>query len=146
MDKKYTVQKIKQLRYLNCGGVMSHQRALRVSLRADGVGTGIFGVFVLVGGHGLAGVIGVPGSWIVPIGVGMLGGAVLLLVFSGHPVLPRLAVAVNAVAGIAMVGLTVSGVLPLTGLGIAFMLAGAAWVATFAVLVLVLLRRAEGAR
>jgi hypothetical protein len=146
MDKKYTVQKIEQLIDLNCGGVMSHQRALRVSLRADGVGTGIFGVLVLAGGQRLADVIGVPGSWIVPIGASMLGGAVLLLIFSGHPALPRLAVAVNVVAGIAMVGLTVSGVLPLTGRGVAFMLAGAAWVATFAVLVLVLLRRAEGAR
>lgn len=45
-----------------------------------------------------------------------------------------------------MVGLTVSGVLPLTGLCVAFILAGAAWVAAFAVLVPALLRRAEVAR
>ncbi|TMR90938.1 hypothetical protein EJK15_52710 [Nonomuraea basaltis] len=131
---------------MNCGGVVSQQRALRVSLRVDGMGTAIFGVLVLAGGQRLADVIGVPGSWIVPIGVGMLGGAVLLLIFSGHPALPRVAVAVNAGSGVVMVGLAASGVLPLTGLGIAFMLAGAAWVATFAILVLVLLRRAEGTR
>ncbi|GGS86749.1 hypothetical protein GCM10010156_51620 [Planobispora rosea] len=125
---------------------MSQQRALRASLRADGVGTGIFGLFMLVGGQGLADAIGVPGSWTVPIGLGMLGGAVLLLVFSGHPVLPPVAAAVNSVAAVAMVGLTLGGLLPLTGLGVAFMLAGAAWVTTFAVLVLVLLRRAEGTR
>ncbi|MFI7445412.1 hypothetical protein [Nonomuraea indica] len=125
---------------------MSQQRALRASLRVDGVGTGIFGVSVLVGGQGLAGAIGVPGSWIVPVGAAMLGGAVLLLVFSGHPVLPSIAATVNAAAGIAMVGLTVSGILPLTGLGVAFMLAGAVWVASFAVLVLVLLRRTESVR
>jgi hypothetical protein len=80
MDTEYTVQKIEQLKYLNYRGVVSQQRALRVSLRVDGVGTAIFGVLVLAGP------------------------------------------------------------------GIAFMLAGAAWVATFAILVGVLLRQAEGGR
>ncbi|TYB64823.1 hypothetical protein FXF51_20440 [Nonomuraea sp. PA05] len=124
---------------------MSQQRALRMSLLADGAGTGLFGIVVLAGGQGLAGAIGVPGSWIVPIGVGMLAGAVLLLVFSGHAAMPRIAATVNAVAGVAMTVLALGGILPLTGLGVAFMLAGAVWVVAFAVLVTVLLRRAVSA-
>ncbi|MGC7102413.1 hypothetical protein ACPZ19_47740 [Amycolatopsis lurida] len=120
---------------------------LRGSLRIDGWGTAVFGVVMLVGGQWLAGPLGLPAAWFVPAGIAMLGGAAALGLITGYPrIPPRLAgyaIAGNALSGLAILALVVTGPLPLTGLGIAFMLAGAAWVTTFATLAFIGLVRAK---
>jgi hypothetical protein len=120
---------------------------LRSSLRIDGWGTAAFGVVMLVGGPWLTGPLGLPSAWFVPIGITMLGGAAVLGLIAGYPrTPPRLAacaVAGNALSGVAILALVVTGLLPLTGLGIAFMLAGAAWVSTFATLTFIGFRRSR---
>jgi hypothetical protein len=64
-----------------------------------------------------------------------------------HPrIPPRLAgfaIGGNALSGVAILTLVVTGLLPLTGLGVAFMLVGAVWVATFAALAYIGLRRSR---
>ncbi|MEV0085441.1 hypothetical protein [Saccharopolyspora sp. NPDC050642] len=111
---------------------------LRRSLRIDSGGTAAFGVVMLVGGQWLAAPLGLPSAWFLPIGIAMLGGAAALGLIAGYPEIPsRLAgsaIAGNALSGAVILPLTFTGVLPLTGLGVAFMLAGAAWVITFAAL------------
>lgn len=120
---------------------------LRRSLRADGWGTGVFGIVMLLGGPWLSGPLGVPGSWFVPVGVAMLGGAVVLLLLASRP---RITVAwggavaaVNAVSGVVMLGVAALGVLPLTVLGTLFVYGGVVWVLAFAVLTFLGLRRRE---
>ena len=118
---------------------------LRRSLRADAWGTAAFGVVMLVGGGWLSEPLGLPAGWFAPIGIGMLGGAAALGLISGYPRIPArlagLAIAGNAVSAAVMLPLAFSGVLPLTGLGTAFLVTGAAWVMTFAALATVGLRR-----
>lgn len=118
--------------------VPKHDGLLRGSLRVDGWGTAGFGVVMLAGGHWLAGPLGLPSAWFVPVGIAMLGGAAALGLIAGYPrIPPRLAgyvVTGNTLSGAAIVTLLATGALPLTGLGIGFMLAGAAWVVTFAAL------------
>lgn len=94
---------------------------MRTALRVDGWSTGSFGV-------------------------AMLGGALALLLIAGSPGIPfRQAcgvVGVNALSAVGMVVLTVSGLIELTGLGVAFMVVGATVVAVFAAVEFVGLRRA----
>ena len=120
---------------------------LRRGLRVDGWGTAAFGVVVLVGGRWLTGPLGLPSAWFVPVGIAMLGGAAALGLIARHPRIPPrpvwCAIAGNALSGVAILALVVTGLLPLTGLGIAFMLAGVAWVTTFAVLAFIGLRRSR---
>ncbi|QFU87076.1 hypothetical protein [Amycolatopsis sp. YIM 10] len=120
---------------------------LRGSLRIDGWGTAVFGVVMLVGGQWLTGPLGLPAAWFVPIGIAMVGGAAALGLIAGYPrTPPRLAgyaIAGNALSGLAILTLVFTGLLPLTGLGIAFMLAGAAWVTTFATLAFIGLGRSQ---
>ncbi|AXB44551.1 hypothetical protein [Amycolatopsis albispora] len=126
---------------------MSTPDLLRGSLRIDGWGTAVFGVAMLAGGRWLTGPLGLPSTWFVPIGIAMVGGAVALGLIAGYPrIPPRLAgcaIAGNALSGGAIVALLVTGFLPLTGLGTTFMLAGAAWVTTFAVLAFIGLGRSR---
>lgn len=120
---------------------------LRGSLRIDGWGTAVFGVAMLVAGRWLSGPLGLPSTWFVPIGIAMLGGAAALGLIAGYPrIPPRLAgcaIAGNALSGGAILVLLVTGFLPLTGLGTTFMLAGAAWVTTFAALAFIGLGRSQ---
>ncbi len=120
---------------------------LRSSLRIDGWGTAAFGVVMLVGGNWLSGPLGLPTAWFVPVGIAMLGGAAALGLIAGYPTIPpRLAgfaVAGNASSGAVILPMAFTGVLPLTNLGIAFMVAGALWVLTFAALSFVGLRRSR---
>ncbi|MFE6861000.1 hypothetical protein [Nocardia sp. NPDC057668] len=122
---------------------------LRTALRVDGWSTGVFGVFLLATAPLLREPLGLPPAWSVPFGVGMLGGAAALLLIAGHPRLPsRLVaavVAVNALSAVIMVELAVLDLIPLTNRGRAFMLAGAAFVAAFAVLEFAGLRRGQAA-
>ncbi|KIA62132.1 hypothetical protein [Nocardia vulneris] len=110
---------------------------LRTALRVDGWGTGVFGVVLLGGAVALRDPLGLPTAWSVPFGVAMLGGALALLLIAGHPEIPFgqacAVVAVNAMSAVGMVVLALSGLIALTGLGVAFLLVGAVVVATFAV-------------
>ncbi|KAA8877496.1 hypothetical protein F3087_44185 [Nocardia colli] len=109
---------------------------LRTTLRVDGWSTGAFGVVLLAGAVVLRDPLGLPTAWSIPFGVAMLGGALALLLIAGAPEIPfRQAcavVAVNALSAVGMVVLTLSGLIDLTGLGVAFMFIGAAVVAIFA--------------
>ncbi|MBE1486321.1 hypothetical protein [Plantactinospora soyae] len=120
---------------------------LRRSLRIDGWGTAAFGVVMLLGGRRLGGTLGLPSGWFVPVGIAMLGGAAALGLIARQPrISSRLAwsaIAGNALSGAVILPLAVTDVVPLTGLGIAFMVAGALWVMTFAGLALVGLRRSR---
>lgn len=118
-------------------GVAAPDR-LRLVLRIDSWGTAVFGVFLLCSARWLSGPLGIPVGWSVPFGVAMLGGAAALGLIAGYPVIPyRLAAAVvvgNVLSCVALLVLTLSGVLPLNGPGTVFMLFGAALVAGFAAL------------
>ncbi|MEU1959267.1 hypothetical protein [Nocardia sp. NPDC019304] len=118
---------------------------LRFALRVDGWSTGVFGAVLLAGARLLREPLGVPTGWSVAFGVVMLGGALVLLSIARRPaVAARYAgavVVVNALSAAGMIGLAGSGVFALTGPGVAFLLAGAAAVATFAGLEFAGLRR-----
>jgi hypothetical protein len=83
-------------------------------------------------------------------GVVMVGGALALLSIARRPAISarhaRAVVAVNALSAVGMLGLAGSDVLALTGLGVAFLLVGAAAVASFAGLEFAGLRRLEEPR
>ncbi|WP_329406098.1 hypothetical protein OG563_30770 [Nocardia vinacea] len=119
---------------------------LRTVLRLDGWGTGVFGVVMLAGAAALSGPLGLPTAWSIPFGVAMVGGGLALLLIAGYPdLVPSHAVAaigVNMVSALALVVLPFSGLLDLTGLGVAFLLIGAVWVAVFAALEVSGVRRA----
>ncbi|MGO4615456.1 hypothetical protein AB4305_13400 [Nocardia sp. 2YAB30] len=109
---------------------------LRTALRVDGWSTGIFGGVLLAGAAALRDPLGLPTIWSVVFGVAMLCGALVLLLIAGQPeIRPRHAkgvVAVNALSAVVMIALAESGVLELTGLGVALLLVGAVVVAVFA--------------
>lgn len=121
-------------------------KLLRRSLRIDGWGTAGFGVVMLVGGGWLSEPLGLPAALFVPVGIVLLAAGVGLGLIGRHPTIPTglalAAIAVNALSGVVILSVMVSGVLPLTTLGIAFMVVGALWVAAFAVIEAVGLRRA----
>jgi hypothetical protein len=75
----------------------------------------------------------------------MLGGALALGLIAGHPRLPTRYVAFvvtgNALSCLALITLAFADVIPLTGLGTAFMLVGALVVAIYAGLEYIGLRR-----
>ncbi|MFG3438908.1 hypothetical protein ACGF0J_16820 [Nonomuraea sp. NPDC047897] len=118
---------------------------LRRVLRIDGWSTAVFGVVLLAGAVPLSGPLGLPVAWSVPFGVAMLGGAAALGLIAGYPrIRDRHAVYVvtgNAVSGVALPALAFSGLLPLTGLGVAFLLSGAVVVMVYAGLEYAGLRR-----
>ncbi|MGK8505392.1 hypothetical protein [Nocardia asiatica] len=109
---------------------------LRSALRVDGWSTGVFGGVLLAGAGSVRDPLGLPIGWSIGFGLVMLGGAVALLSIAGRPAISarhaRAVVAVNAVSAVGMLVLAGSGALALTGLGVAFLLVGAAVVAVFA--------------
>ncbi|MEV4127912.1 hypothetical protein [Nocardia sp. NPDC049707] len=119
---------------------------LRTVLRLDGWGTGVFGIIMLAAAAALSGPLGLPTAWSIPFGVAMIGGGLALLLIAGYPdLVPSHAVAVigvNVVSALALMVLAFSGLLELTGLGVAFLLIGAVWVAVFAALQINGVRRA----
>ncbi|MEU7228337.1 hypothetical protein [Streptomyces chrestomyceticus] len=118
---------------------------LRKVLRIDSWSTAAFGVFLLAGSKALSAPLGLPATWSVPFGVAMLGGAAALALIAGYPHIPTgpatAVIAGNALSCVAMLLLAFSGLLPLTGLGIAFLAVGAVVVAVYAVVEFVGLRR-----
>jgi hypothetical protein len=124
-------------------------RLLRRILRVDAWSTGAFGVVLLAGARPLSGPLGLPTSWSVPFGVAMLGGAAALGLIAGHPRIPwrhgAAVVAGNLLSGVALLVLTATGLVPLTGAGVAFMIAGAVVVGGYAAIEFVGVRRLRGA-
>ncbi|WP_188192563.1 hypothetical protein [Nonomuraea sp. SYSU D8015] len=120
---------------------------LRRILRIDGWSTAVFGVVMLALAQPLSGPLGLPTAWSIPFGVAMLGGAVALVLIAGYPRIPArhvaFVVAGNGLSGVALVALAFADVIPLTGLGVAFMLVGALVVAVYAGLELIGLRRSR---
>lgn len=120
---------------------------LRTSLRIDSWSTAVFGVVMLVGSTWLSDPLGLPTAWSIPFGIAMLGGAAALALIAGYPQIPpRLAATVvvgNLLSCVALLLLAFTGAIPLTGLGVAFMVVGAVVVAIFAELELVGLRRSR---
>ncbi|MBF6175906.1 hypothetical protein [Nocardia blacklockiae] len=118
---------------------------LRTMLQVDGWSTGGFGIVLLAAGPLLHGPLGLPSTWSIPFGIGMLGGAAALLLIAGYPDIPRelalTVVAANTLSAAVMLVLVFVGAMPLTGWGIAFMLIGAAVVTAFAALEFIGLRR-----
>jgi hypothetical protein len=109
---------------------------LRFALRADGWGTGVFGLLLLAGAVPLRDPLGLPTGWSIPFGVAMVGGGLALLLIAGYPVISArhaaTVVAVNGASAVAMTGLAFSGLIDLTAAGVSFLLAGAVVVACFA--------------
>ncbi|WP_280256060.1 hypothetical protein [Nocardia abscessus] len=118
---------------------------LRAALRVDGWSTGVFGGVLLAGAGLLRDPLGLPIGWSIVFGVVMVGGALALLSIARRPAISvcraQAVVAVNALSAVGMLGLAGSDVLALTGLGVAFLLVGAATVASFAGLEFAGLRR-----
>ncbi|MYU50477.1 MULTISPECIES: hypothetical protein [Streptomyces] len=122
---------------------------LRSSLRVDGWSSAVFGLVMLVGNTWLSGPLGLPTTWSVPFGIALLGGAAALALIAGYPRIPaHLAVTVvagNTLSCAALLLLAFTDVLPLTGLGRAFLVSGALVVAVFTECEFVGLRRARNA-
>ena len=118
---------------------------LRTALRVDGWSTSAFGAVLLAGATTLRAPLGLPTAWSVPFGVAMLGGGLALLLIAGYPEIPArhasVVVIVNALSVLGMVALALSGLIDLTGVGVAFLFIGASAVAVFAALEFVGLRR-----
>ncbi|ATL65959.1 hypothetical protein [Nocardia terpenica] len=121
--------------------------SLRTVLRTDGGSTAAFGVVLLAAGRILRDPLGLPLGWSIPFGVAMLGGAAALLLIAGYPDIPtrlaRTVVAVNLLSALALLVLAFTGLIPLTGWGIAFLLIGALVVTIFADLEYLALRREQ---
>ncbi|WP_225728745.1 MULTISPECIES: hypothetical protein [unclassified Nocardia] len=118
--------------------IRAEQGFLRMALRTDGWGTGAFGVVLLAGAVALRDPLGLPTGWSIPFGVAMVGGGLALLLIAGYPVIAvrqaATVVVVNAASAVGMVALAYSGLIDLTGLGVAFCWVGAAVVGAFAAL------------
>ncbi|MGY2116917.1 hypothetical protein ACW9HR_23700 [Nocardia gipuzkoensis] len=118
---------------------------LRAALRVDGWSTRVFGGLLLAGAGLLRDPLGLPTGMSIVFGVVMVGGALTLLSIARRPAISarhaQAVVVVNALSAVGMLGLAGSDVLALTGLGVVFLLVGAAAVASFAGLELAGLRR-----
>jgi hypothetical protein len=126
---------------------MEHQaQLLRLALRIDAIVSAAFGLLVLLGSPILPDVLGPPSALFWAVGVGVLiYAAGLWLAQTRTMISPATGwsvVALNLVWALASVATVVLGWLPLTGLGIAFVLLQAALVSGLADLQFVGIRRA----
>ncbi|MFD6454197.1 hypothetical protein ACFWF3_25770 [Nocardia sp. NPDC060220] len=114
-------------------------------LRVDGWSTGLFGIVMAAAAPLLRDPLGLPVPVSLLFGVVMLtGGATLLAIARGGPArFAPTVIAVNALSAVGMTALAATDIFTLTTPGIAFLLTGAALVATFAALEYVGLRRAD---
>lgn len=122
---------------------------LRLSLKLDAVVTGAAGVLLLAGGPALAGALGAPAGLPRPVGAFLAAYAAAIWLAGSRPraVRPaaRAAVALNLLWVADSIALLAAGWFPLTGPGVAFVVAQAVAVALFADLQLLGLRRARPA-
>lgn len=127
--------------------VSGKDRLLRNALRLDAVASGGLGVLALAADSVLKDLLGTPTSLLVPAGAFLVLFALELLLLASLRRISRPAVwatvAVNLLWVFYSVTILVTGAYPLTGLGIAFVIAQAVAVAGFAELQIVGLRRAR---
>lgn len=120
---------------------------LWLSLKLDAAASGALGVLALVAGAVLDGLLGTPLALLVPVGLFLVAFAASVWVVGTRPRIDRTAarsvVAVNLVWVLASIALVAAGPLPLTIIGVAFVLAQAAAVLLFADLQFLGLRRAR---
>ncbi|GAA0948520.1 hypothetical protein [Actinocorallia libanotica] len=119
---------------------------LRRVLWLDGVSTAAVGVLLLAAARTFEDLLGLPVAWGVPLGVGLLGWALaVVLIVDNADISPRhVAVVIggNALSAAGLVALALTDLVPLTGLGVGFMLLMAVIVAAYAELQFTGLRRA----
>jgi hypothetical protein len=124
----------------------SPNATLHSVLRIDAIASGASAVLLLVGGQMLTDFLGIPGGLLLALGIVLLVYAVALWLVQARPPLNPAAVqavvAVNCLWVLASLLTVVLSWLPLTELGIAFVLVQAAAVALIADLEFIGLRRA----
>ncbi|MEU5049457.1 hypothetical protein [Streptomyces sp. NPDC021096] len=122
---------------------------LRITLRIDGWACAGLGVVLLAGCKLLSDPLGLPTTWSVALGIVILGIAAGIAFIVRHertPSGPAAAViAVNSLSFVGFLALAFTDVVPLTGLGTAFMVLTAVVVGLFADVEFVALRRARAA-
>ncbi len=120
---------------------------LRRVLWLDGLSTAAVGVLLLAAVGVFEDLLGLPVAWGVPLGVGLLGWALAVVLVVDHSdISPRHVRAViggNVLSAAGLVVLAFADLVPLTGLGVAFMLLMAVVVAAYAELQFMGLRRAD---
>lgn len=120
---------------------------LRLALKLDALASGAVGLVLLAGGPALAELLGIPANLLWPLGLFLAAYAVAVWLVGSPQVINRMAVwavvGVNLLWVVDSVTLVVLGWLPLTTLGVAFVLAQAAAVLVFADLQYLGLRRAR---
>ncbi|MGI5521749.1 hypothetical protein ACQEUX_12425 [Micromonospora sp. CA-259024] len=120
-------------------------KLLRFALKQDAIGSGANGVVYLVAAAIFGQMFGLPAAFLYPVGVFLIAFAAALLALASRPGVSRPAavvvIAVNIAWVAASVELLVAGWFPLTGLGVALVIAQAVVVAGFAALQFAGLRR-----
>ncbi|WP_106396478.1 hypothetical protein [Actinocorallia populi] len=118
---------------------------LRRVLWIDSVSTAASGVLLLAAARPLEDLLGLPVAWGVPLGIALLGWALAVALVVDHPdTVPRhvaFVIGGNALSAAGLVVLALTDLVPLTGLGVAFMLLMALIVAAYAELQFTGLRR-----
>jgi hypothetical protein len=127
-------------------GSGSDDSLLRLALRLDAVATGAVGLLGALAAPVLERLLGVPATVQVPLGLALLLYAAAVWLAAARSAVHRRAagtiVGLNALWVVASVAAVATGLLPLTPLGVAFVVAQAGAVAVFAELQLIGLRRA----
>jgi hypothetical protein len=121
-----------------------NDKLLRTALKVDGVVCATVGLICAVGVSALDGALGIPAGWLFGIGLLLVAcGAVLwwMSVSAAPAAYGRVAVAVNLAWAAASVVAIVAGWWPLTGLGVAVVIAQAVAVVALADLEYMGLRR-----
>ena len=118
---------------------------LRLALRLDAVASGALGLLGAVAAAVLEGLLGVPATVLLPLGILLVVYAAAVWLAGARPPAHRFAVrtivGLNALWVVASLAAVVPGLLPLTPLGVAFVLLQAGAVAIFAELQIIGLRR-----
>lgn len=119
---------------------------LRLVLKLDAIATGAVGVLSLTASPVLDGLLGIPLSLLMPVGLFLIAYAVAIWLVATRPHVSRpaawTAVAINVVYAVDAIVVVVAGWFALTALGTAFVLFQAAAVALFAAAQFYALRRA----
>lgn len=130
-------------------GIGRRTRLLRLALKLDAVASGAFGVLSLAAGPLLQNLLGTPFALLWAVGLFLMAFAASIWIVASRADVSATAVwtviAINLLWVVASVAAVAGGWFPLTGLGIAFVLAQAAAVAMFADLQFLGLRRGRPA-
>jgi hypothetical protein len=124
-------------------------RMLRAVLKLDALASGSLGALLAAASVWLASVLGIPVALLVPVGIFLVAFAAWLWYVAGRPAPARPAVRTIIVANLlwvlASIAVVAASWLPLTGLGVVFVLAQGGAVAIFAGAQYAGLRRARPA-